>query len=312
MKLQFRFVEIWQVFLATVKSWKDSPAMTVASSVAYYAIFSIPGLIIILMTVAGFFFDKGKIDYEVNRYITSAMGSGTAESFEDIIEESAVGGDNILLQIFGIAALVFGASTLFFRMQKSFNDIWEIDKAPKKALLRFLLDRASSLGMVIVIAFLLMISMLASSVIALVNNWLMGSVGLEMYSLIQIANFVVSFLVTMVLFAIMFKVLPDAKIPWKTVWAGAILTAILFTIGKTLLSLYFVKFKPASAFGAAGSVLLAMMWVNYTCILLFFGVEFTKRYAQKRGHDIQVAAHAKWNEAKRFRMLNRDEVGDQA
>jgi membrane protein len=200
----------------------------------------------------------------------------------------------------GIGSLVFGSTTLFFQLQRSLNNLWDVKAAPKKAFVKFLLDRANSLGMILIIGFLLMITMVLSSVISLLNNWITTYFGFETYMLVELVNYLIGFAVIMIMFALMFKVLPDVQIGWKPVWRGAFLTTILFTLGKFLLSLYFGTAKPTSAFGAAGTVILIMMWINYSCMLVFFGAEFTKIYAYKRGYKIIPSKHAKWSDAKLY------------
>ena len=215
---------------------------------------------------------------------------------------------NIWMKIFGILTLIFGATTLFFQMQRSLNTLWDVEAAPKKAFQKYVLDRANSLGMILIIAFLLLISLILSSILGLANEWITRHFGLETFLMARIINFVLSFLVVVVLFAFMFKVLPDVEISWRSVWMGAFVTALLFNIGKFLLSYYFEISKPTSIFGAAGTIILLMMWINYTCQLVFFGAEFTKVYAQKMGHIIQPSRHAKWSAAKLLKdSLNKRE-----
>ena len=204
------------------------------------------------------------------------------------------------MKVVGVFSLVFGATTIFFQLQKALNDLWDVQPAPKKAFVKFLLDRANSLGMILVIGFLLMITMVLSSAISLLNNFITFRLGLETYILMEIVNYVIGFVLVVLVFAFMFKVLPDVQISWKSVWSGAILTAVLFTLGKFLLSLYFAEFKPTSAFGKAGTIILIMMWINYSCMLIFFGAEFTKVYSLKKGYKIVPSRHAKWSAEKLY------------
>ena len=136
--------------------------------------------------------------------------------------------------------------------------------------------------------------------ISLLNNFITNSLGLETYILMEVVNYGIGFAIVVLLFAFMFKVLPDVEIRWKAVWTGAILTAILFNVGKLLLSVYFAELKPTSAFGKAGTIILIMMWINYSCMLIFFGAEFTKVYAQKKGYKITPSRHAKWSAEKLY------------
>ena len=204
------------------------------------------------------------------------------------------------MKMIGIGSLVFGSTTLFFQLQRSLNSLWDVQAAPKKALTKFLLDRANSLGMILILGFLLMVTMILSNVISFLNNWITSYFGFETYLIIELINYAIGFGVVMLLFALMFKVLPDVEIRWKPVWNGAFLTAILFTLGKFLLGLYFGTAQPTSTFGAAGTVILIMMWINYSCMLVFFGAEYTKVYALRKGYRIIPSKHAKWSEAKMY------------
>ena len=290
----------WEALRETFKKWNESSASNDSASLAYYAIFSIPGLLIIIIWIAGNFFGEEAIRGQISSQISGIMGQDAAKSIQDMIAGALIDKENIFMKIIGIGSLVFGSTTLFFQLQRSLNSLWDVQPAPKKAFVKFLLDRANSLGMILILGFLLMITMVLSSVISLLNNWITNYFGMETYMLVELVNYLIGFTVIMILFALMFKVLPDVEISWKPVWRGAFLTAILFTLGKFLLSLYFGTAKPTSAFGAAGTVILIMMWINYSCMLVFFGAEFTKIYAYKKGCKIIPSKHAKWSDAKLY------------
>ncbi|MEC5173407.1 YihY/virulence factor BrkB family protein [Chryseobacterium nepalense] len=290
----------WEALRETFKKWNESSASNDSASLAYYAIFSIPGLLIIIIWIAGNFFGEEAIRGQITSQISGIMGQDAAKSVQDMIAGALVDKENIFMKIIGIGSLVFGSTTLFFQLQRSLNSLWDVQPAPKKAFVKFLLDRANSLGMILILGFLLMITMVLASLISLLNNWITNYFGVETYVLVELINYIIGFVVTMILFALMFKVLPDVEISWKPVWRGAFLTTVLFTLGKFLLSLYFGTAKPTSAFGAAGTVILIMMWINYSCMLIFFGAEFTKIYALKRGFRIIPSKHAKWSDAKLY------------
>lgn len=290
----------WNILKKTTQHWNDSSAMKDSASLAYYAIFSIPGLLIIVIWLAGYFFGEEAVKGEINRQIGYAMGEDTAKSIEGIIKSSLIDKEGWFMKIVGVFSMVFGATTIFFQLQKSLNALWDVEPAPRKAIVAFLLDRANSLGMVLIIGFLMMITMVLSTVVVYFGNLMSLYFGTEVYLLAQGLNFGVGFLVVMVLFALIFKVLPDANVQWKGVWSGAFFTAILFTIGKFLLSYYFATANPTSAFGTAGTIILVMMWINYTCMLLFFGAEFTKIYSEEKGFAIKPSKHAKWSAEKRY------------
>ncbi|KMQ68619.1 ribonuclease BN [Chryseobacterium sp. FH2] len=290
----------WEVLKETFIEWNKSSASDNSASLAYYAIFSIPGLLIIIIWIAGYFFGQEAIQGEISSQISGLMGSETAKSVEGMVTGALIDKENIIMKIVGIGSLVFGSTTLFFQLQKSLNNLWDVEAAPKKAWEKFILDRANSLGMILILGFLLMITMILSSAISLFNNFITRYFGIETYLFIEIINFGIGFGVVMLLFSLMFKMLPDVEISWKPVWRGAFLTSILFTAGKFLLSLYFSEFKPTSTFGTAGTIILIMLWINYSCMIVFFGVEFTKIYSYKKGYKIVPSKHAKWNSAKLY------------
>lgn len=292
------FGNIWSLLKETFNEFMNSSASKDSASIAYYAIFSLPGLLIIVIWVAGNFFGEDAIQGEITNQFRGIMGKDVAQTVQSILTSAVLDKQNIWMKILGIGTLVFGATTLFFQMQSSLNTLWDIEAAPQKAWQKFLLDRANSLGMILIIAFLLLVSMVLSSMLGLANNLITSYFGLQTYVLMQTSNFVLGFAVVTLLFAFMFKVLPDIEISWRSVWMGAVVTAFLFNIGKMLLSFYFEYSKPTTIFGAAGTIILLMMWINYSCQLIFFGAEFTKVYASRYGYNIKPSKFAKWTAAK--------------
>lgn len=298
----------WETLKESFTEWNNSDATRDSASLAYYAIFSIPGLLIIIIWIAGNFFGQEAIRGEIADQIGNMMGSDVATSIEEMIASALIDKKNVFMKIVGIFSLVFGATTIFFQLQKSLNKLWDVEPAPKQAIVKFLLDRANSLGMILVIGFLLMITMVLSSVLSLLNNFIMASMGVETYILMEVINYALGFALVVLVFAFMFKVLPDVEISWKAVWSGALLTAVLFNVGKLLLSLYFGEFKPTSAFGKAGTIILIMMWINYSCMLIFFGAEFTKVYSLKKGYHIKPSRHATWSAEKLYEKSLKEKV----
>ncbi|SFI17061.1 YihY/virulence factor BrkB family protein [Halpernia frigidisoli] len=298
----------WKLFKTTYNDWSGSPAMKESAGIAYFALFSIPGLLIIITWVAGIFFGDEAVNGQIQSSISGFMGPDIAKSIQEMVASAVLDNTNILMKIIGIGSLVFGATTLFFQMQRTLNQLWDVESAPKKAFQQYLLDRANSLGMIVMIAFLLLVSLILSSIIGVANNWFTKFFGLETFVLMKVIYWLISFGIIWLLFAIMFKVLPDLQIQWKSVWMGAFVTAILFNLGKLLLTYYFEVSNPASLFGAAGSVILLMVWINYSCQLIFFGAEFTKVYAQEMGHKIKPSKHAKWIASKVLRQQELDKA----
>ncbi|UJF28720.1 YihY/virulence factor BrkB family protein [Kaistella sp. 97-N-M2] len=291
----------WKILKKTFEDWNNSSASKDSAGMAYYAIFSLPGLLIIVIWISGLFFGDEAVRGEITDQASGIAGKDIADSLQSMVLSAVWDHQNIWMKILGICTLIFGATTLFFHMQRSLNLLWEVEAEPKKAFQKYIIDRANSLGMILIIAFLLLISLILSSVLGLANNWITRNFGLETFIFAQVLNVVISFFVVIVLFASMFKILPDVEIEWRSVWIGALVTAVLFSIGKFLLGYYFELSKPTSIFGAAGTIILLMMWINYTCQIVFFGAEFTKVYAREMGHSIKLSSHAKWIAAKKVR-----------
>lgn len=291
----------WKILKKTFEDWNNSSASKDSAGMAYYAIFSLPGLLIIVIWISGLFFGDEAVRGEITDQASGIAGKDIADSLQSMVLSAVWDHQNIWMKILGICTLIFGATTLFFHMQRSLNLLWEVEAEPKKAFQKYIIDRANSLGMILIIAFFLLISLILSSVLGLANNWITRNFGLETFIFAQVLNVVISFLVVIVLFASMFKILPDVEIEWRSVWIGALVTAVLFSIGKFLLGYYFELSKPTSIFGAAGTIILLMMWINYTCQIVFFGAEFTKVYAREMGHSIKLSSHAKWIAAKKVR-----------
>lgn len=284
----------WEVIKEAFDEFNRSASIKDSAAISYYSIFSIPGLLIIIIWVAGNFFGEEAIRGQITSQIGGMMGKDTAESVQELIANAMIDKENFIMKAVGVGSLLFAATTLFFQLQQSLNQLWDVEAAPKKAWLKFILDRANSLGMILVIGFLMISTMLMSTLISLFNDYITKKLGFGTYILVDVLNYVIGFGMVVLLFALMFKVLPDVKISWSSVWMGALFTAILFTLGKFLLSFYFAQFKPTSAFGQAGTVILIMLWINYTCSLIFFGAELTKVYTYKKGFPIQLSKHAKW------------------
>jgi membrane protein len=290
-----RLKNLFKILIKTGKAWNDSDPFRQSATISYYAIFSIPGLLIIIIWAAGFFFGDEAIRGEISNQVEELMGDETAESVEGLLVESAIDDTNWWMKFIGIGALLYGATTLFFQLQKTLNYLWDVEAVPENNLKKFIADRASSLGLILVIAFLMLITLVLSSMISVLSDFITHHFGDGFIYFIEGMNFILSFLLIAVLFTVMFKVLPDVEIEWKSVWVGGLMTAFLFAIGKTLLGLYFGMADPTSGFGAAGTIILVMLWVNYTCLILFFGAEFTKVYARFHKHKIVPSKHAKWS-----------------
>lgn len=286
------FKHIWSTLKRTFKAFGDIDPFNKSIVIAYYTILSLPGLLVIIINLAGYFFGQEAVTGEVTRQIGGAIGGDTAKQVENMIARAAVNEKTTLASVLGIATLVFGATGVFYNLQLIFNAIWEVKPKPKGKLLKLIKDRVFSFGLILVIGFLLLVSLVLSAALAAVSNWVSSHISESLQIMFKILDILVSLGVVTVLFAALFKFLPDAKVQWRSVWLGAILTSLLFVVAKFLLGLYFGKSDPGSTYGAAGSIVLIMLWVSYAGVILLFGGMFTRVYASKFGHVTAPSEHA--------------------
>lgn len=277
----------------TFKAWNERDPFRQSAIIAYYAIFSLPALLAIVVAVAGFIFGREAVTGQLSSQIGDIMGKSTAKQIEEMIANASIGSKSVWATIIAVITLLLGATGVFVQLQKTLNLIWEVKPAPKKkAFLRLLRTRLLSFGMILSIGFLLIISLVITSLIAMFGNWLQVQLPELAVFILQLVNFIISFGIISLLFALIYKYLPDAKIHWQEVWWGAILTAALFSLGKLALGIYFAKANPTSTYGAAGSVVLIMLWISYSCMIFFFGAEFTREYATREGKSITPSEEA--------------------
>jgi membrane protein len=285
----------------TAIAWYAADPFREAAIVSYYAIFSIPALLVIIISAAGFFFGKEAVNGHISQQISSAISADAAKQIEGIVANASEAKATVLASIIGFITLILGATGVFAQLQKSLDLIWEVEVRAKKAWLRSLKDRLFSFGLILSIGFLLLISLVISAGLSAFSEWIKVHLPDFMMFVFRFLSFIISFAVITVLFMLMFKILPDVKIRWKNVWVGAMITSLLFIAGKFALGLYFGKVHPGSTYGAAGSVILIMLWVNYSSMIVFFGAEYTKQFSLYRGEKLQPKKDAV--------LLNLDEKG---
>ena len=271
---------LWTVVRETFNQWIDDDIPTHAASLAYYTVFSIAPTLIIAVAVAGSIFGTEAAHGEIRHQIEGLVGTAGAEVIEDLMENAAKPGAGLVASLVGLAILIFGATGVFAALQTALNHIWGVQPKQTNGVIAFLRTRILSFGMVLGVGFLLLVSLVISAGISALGNWLHSE---EFERVWQTANFIVSFGAVTVLFAMIYKVLPDIKIAWRDVWLGAAVTAVLFNIGKFLIGLYIGKSSLASSYGAAGSFAVLLIWVYYSTMVLFVGAEFTQVYATTFG-----------------------------
>ena len=277
-----------------MKDWLASDPFTQCGATAYYAVFSMPGLLIMIMAIASQFFEHARVETEVLEQITAVLGSNVADSVEKIIDETQFGNRDRWAMLVGIITLFFGATGVFAQLQRSLNYVWGVEVRKSAGFIQFLKARATAFGIILAIGFLLLISLSVTAALTLLSEWLYSSFPLIFVQSLSIINFCVSFLIIGFLFSLIFKFLPDVKVLWKEALHGGALSAVLFTLGQYALTYYFDVAKPQSTFGAAGSIILLMIWVSYSCLILLLGAEFSKAYANyTRGENIETKDFAK-------------------
>jgi len=284
---KFKLKNLPKLLKQTFKEWNADDPWRLSAIVAYYAVLSLPGLVVVIINTVGAIWGVDIVEGRITDEISAAIGPSAADSIREIIASTQEGNKSLISTIIGIATLIFGATGVFYHLQLSLNKVWDLKQDENAGIKQLVIDRLLGFGFVLVIGFLLLISFILSTALSLLNEYLdMIFSDFSVY-IAMVASEILSLGVITVLFALLFKYLPDAKIQWRSVWAGGFLTAILFTIGKYLLGLYFGNADPSSTYGAAGSMILILLWVSYSCLILFFGAEFTWVYANTYGHKIQ-------------------------
>ena len=272
---------IWPLFKKTVGDWNDDNAQTQAAALAYYTVFSIAPLLVIALAVAGFAFGEKAAQGQISGQLTHLLGPAGAQTVEAMIVSANKPAVGIIAHVVGIGALLLGASGVFIQLSQSLNLIWKVAVPKTGSLWRFIKGRLLSFGMVLTIGFLLLVSLVLSTVIAAVGAKLEAKwPGAE--ALLHLGSSAVSFVIISGLFALIYKVLPETHVAWRDVWLGAVVTSFLFTVGKLLIGLYLGKSGVSSTYGAAASLGIVLLWVYYSSQLLLLGAEFTHVHAQWR------------------------------
>jgi membrane protein len=281
----------WSVVRETASDWSDDNASSLAAALAYYTLLSIAPLVVLAVAIAGLAFGEEAARGQIADQIGAVVGSQAGESVEAIAKNARAPETGVVSTIIGLIVLLFGASGVFGELQTSLNAIWEVKPKPGRGLLGVIKDRFFSFAMVLGVAFLLMVSLVVSAGLAAAGVFFESALpGGE--ALWAVINFALSLGIITVLFALIFKVVPDAQIRWRDVWVGALVTAALFSIGKLLLGLYLGKSSFTSSYGAAGSVVALIVWVYYSSQIVFMGAEFTQVYARRFGSRIEPSKDA--------------------
>ncbi|MUH35555.1 YihY/virulence factor BrkB family protein [Zobellia amurskyensis] len=285
---KFKIKHLPKLIVDTYKAWEADDPFRLSAIVAYYAVLSLPGLLVIIINLVGSVWGTEIVQGELTQEISSALGRDAAEAIQTMMIETQNKDRSTVASILGIGTLIFGATGVFYHLQLSLNQIWGVEPKPDSNFLKMLIDRARSFAFILAIGFLLLISFLITTAISALNGYIRSILPDVIIYIAYVLDFVVSVGIITVLFALIFRYLPDTKIRWKTVWIGALITGILFVLGKSLLGYYFGEADPGSTYGAAGTIVLILLWVSYSCLILFFGAEFTWVYSKRYGHGVDL------------------------
>jgi membrane protein len=275
---------LWSLLTRTFSAWNTHEAPRWGAALAFYTILSLAPLVVLSITIAAFFFGRSTAQHQLLGQIGNMIGREGSDAVKEMIEQAKSPARGAFASLFGVITLLFGASGVFGELRSALNKIWDVDTQGEDGLLGIVKERFFSFGMVLAVGFLLLVSLVISTALAGLGKFFGGSLPLPEVALAAI-NFVISLIGITVLFALVFKFVPEMEIGWKSVWMGAVFTAFLFSIGKLLIGLYLGKAAVASSYGAAGSLMAVVIWVYYSAMIFLFGAEFTHVLDSPRDND---------------------------
>jgi len=286
---------VFNLIKETFKNWSEDKASRLAAALAYYTVFSLPPLLIIVIAIAGTFLGEEAARGEVVAQLQNLIGAEGAKAIEAVISGASNSGtaSSLSASIISVVILLFGATAVVAQLQDALNTIWEVAPKPGNLIKVFIFQRLLSFGMILGVVFILLVSLIMSAALGILSQYLGGLFpGLEV--IWAVIDFAISLSVISALFALMFKYLPDVKIKWNDVIIGAVITAFLFNLGKYLIGLYLAKSAFNSTYGAAGSLVVLLAWIYYSAQILFLGAEFTQVYARRFGSRIEPKEYAEY------------------
>lgn len=277
-----------EVTKAAFKDFGEDKCTLRAAALSYYTIFALPPLLILLIKLAGLIWNPDAVQQALESQFAGIVGTEGAATVRSMISSGNKTSHGLLASALGLGGLLLGATGAFLSVQAALNAVWEVKPDPERGgIRRFIMKRLLSFGMLLGMAFLLAVSLALTASVASLGKAL-GGAGIVM----QVVNIALSIAILTVLFAAMFKFLPDAVIPWRSVWVGGVATAVLFEVGKFAIGLYLGRSHPGNAFGAASALAVILVWIYYSGVLLLLGAEFTQHYAESRGHPVRPKAGA--------------------
>lgn len=281
-----------QVFSNALKGFNENRVLKLSGSLAYYTVFSMAPLLIVLISLCGIFLGREAVEGKIYAQLAGFIGADSAEQLQLMIRNASLEGKSKLAAILGGVTLLIGSTTVFAEIQDSINGIWGLRPKPKRGWLKLLQNRFLSFSVIIGLGFLLLVSLGVSTIIDGFSEHLKNRFPDVAIVVFYVSNIVITFVVTTLIFGVVFKVLPDATIRWKDVIVGAIVTALLFMLGKMGMSFYISKSNVGITYGAAGALMVLLLWIYYSSLIVYFGAEFTKAYAVKFGSNIYPNQYA--------------------
>lgn len=303
----------WSMTKGTFSCFAENKVLKLSAALSYYTIFSLPPLLLLIIGFCGLFFGRDAVQGEVVGVLGGFVGKATAQEIQTTLATVSLRQDTFFATLIGGISLLLGATGVFGEIQDSINGIWRLKTHPNKGIIKLILTRVVSFAMIIVLGFLLMVSLTLNAVFDLFMARLSQQFSGFMVEIMFYVNYVLIYIVITILFAVIFKVLPDARIKWRQIRSGAMLTGLLFMIGKYGISYYLSMNSSVTTYGAAGSVIVLLLWVYYSSIILYFGACFTQTLAVKNGHHIEPNRYAVFvanNEIETHNNLNAESVNE--
>lgn len=292
------FKNIFKILKGTLTGFIDDKGMKLSASLSYYTVFSMAPMLLLIISLTSVFFGREAVEGRIFAEINGLIGNSAAAQVQEIIKNLELSGKTTISVIIGAVTLLIGATTVFGEIQDSINSIWKVKAKPKRGWVKLLKDRLLSGSLIIALGFLLVVSLIINGAVLALNDMIKSYFPDIAVIIFNIVNIIISFIVITILFGVIFKVLPDAKIPWKDVRMGAFFTACLFMLGRYIIGLYIETTAAGSPYGAAGSIIVILLWVYYTAAILYIGAEFTRAYADHIGAKIEPADYAVYVEQK--------------
>jgi membrane protein len=291
-----RVRSIGKVIKESLSEFAYDRVMKLSAALAYYTVFSLPPMLMVIISLCSIFYGREAVQGQLFFQIREFVGEASALQIQEVLTKTTLFHDGAVGTIIGFVTLLLGATGIFGEIQDSINMIWGLKTKPKKGFIKMLLNRLWSFSMVLALGFVLLVSLVINAVLSSFSDYLSSLISTDLVNVFMVLNHLITFGVITSLFAVILKVLPDARILWRDVYVGAVVTALLFMLGKLLIGFYLSKNATISAYGAASSIIVLLLWVYYSSIILYFGAEFTQVYVRMRGRKIEPNRYAVWIE----------------